>query len=97
MAAWSFLLARGQSDTCEDALTEALCGVVSPAREEDGCVSIHAFWSIRDPRLFYIHSRWVDEAAFDKHADLPHTVEFIQRAEPLIDHSLDVTRAQAFV
>jgi quinol monooxygenase YgiN len=31
------------------------------------------FRSIRDPRLFYIHSRWVDEAAFDTHAGLPHT------------------------
>ncbi|HEX2569114.1 MAG TPA: hypothetical protein VH877_06090 [Polyangia bacterium] len=29
------------------------------------------FRSTRDPRLFYLHSRWVDEAAFDLHATLP--------------------------
>jgi quinol monooxygenase YgiN len=68
--------------------------VVGLSREEVGCLGIHAFRSVRDPRLFYIHSRWLDEAAFDKHADLPHTVEFLQRVESLIDHPLDVTRAQ---
>jgi len=55
-----------------------------------------AFRSIRDPWLFYIHSRWVDVAAFEKHADLAHTVEFLKRVEPLIDHPLDVTRALIF-
>jgi len=44
--------------------------------------------------LFYIYSRWIDEAAFDYHAGLPHTISFIKRVEPLIDHSLDVTRAE---
>ena len=54
-------------------------------------MGIHGFRSTREPRLFYIHSRWVDEAAFDKHSGLPHTVEFLERAEALIDHPLDVT------
>ena len=62
--------------------------------EESGCLSIQAFRSIRDPRLFCIHSRWVDEAAFDHHAGLPHTTRSIERVEPLIDHPLDVTRAR---
>jgi quinol monooxygenase YgiN len=82
---------------CEGALAEAVRDVVIPSREEAGCLGIHAFRSVRDPRLFYIHSRWVDEAAFDKHAGLPHTVDFIKRVEPLIDHPLEVTRAQMFV
>jgi quinol monooxygenase YgiN len=47
-----------------------------------------------DPRLFYIHSRWTDEAAFENHAGLPHTVRFLERVEPLIDHPLDVTRTE---
>jgi quinol monooxygenase YgiN len=45
-----------------------------------------------DPRLFYIHSHWIDETAFDTHAELPHTVMFLERVEPIIDHPLDVTR-----
>jgi len=78
----------------EDALAEALLDVLPPSRGEPGCVGIHAFRSTRDRQLFYIHSRWRDEAAFDTHAGLPHTRRFIERAEALIDHPLDVTRAQ---
>jgi quinol monooxygenase YgiN len=78
----------------EGAVEEALRDVVDPSREESGCLGIQAFRSIRDPRLFYIHSRWIDEAAFDHHAGLPHTTRFVQRVEPLIDHPLDVTRAR---
>lgn len=92
-----FIFGRFHGRTgCEEALGEAVRDVVMPSRDEDGCLGIHGFRSARDPRLFYIHSRWVDEAAFDKHAGLPHTVAFLQRVEPLIDHPLDVTRAQMF-
>ena len=77
----------------EAAVADALREVVGPSSEEPGCVSIHAFRSVRDPRLFYIHSRWKDEAAFDHHGGLPHTVRFVERMAPLIDHAFDVTRA----
>ena len=70
---------------------------MGPSREEAGCLGIQAFRSIREPRLFYVHSRWVDEAAFDHHASLPHTVQFVERVQALIDHSLEVTRAKLFV
>src|SRR5262245_66380227 len=77
----------------ERGVAEALLDVLSPTREEPGCLSIHAFRSTRDPRLFYIHSRWKDEAAFESHAGLPHTVRFVGRVEPPSGHALDGTRA----
>lgn len=77
----------------EDALARALRDVVASSREEPGCQSIHAFRSTRDPRLFYIYSRWKDEAAFENHACLPHTVSFIGSVEPLLDQALEVARA----
>jgi quinol monooxygenase YgiN len=76
----------------ESALQEALKEVVVPSREEAGCLSIHAFRSNSDPRLFFIHSRWKHEAAFDYHGSLPHTLRFLERATQLIDHPLDLTR-----
>ena len=78
----------------EDAVESALRDTVAPSREEPGCLSIHAFRSVRDRRLFYVHSRWKDEAAFEVHAGLPHTVRFIERVAPLIDHPLDVNRTE---
>lgn len=78
----------------EAAVAAALLDVVGPTREEPGCLGVHACRSARDPRLFYIHSRWRDEPAFERHAVLPHTVRFLERVEPLIDHPLDVARAR---
>lgn len=90
-----FIFARFHARPGQEALLEAaVLGVLDPSRAEPGCLGIQAFRSRRDPRLFYIHSRWRDEAAFDTHADLPHTVAFISQVESLIDHPLDVTRTE---
>ena len=78
----------------ESSVEQALRDVLSPSREERGCVSFHIFRSMRDRRLFYIHSRWVDEAAFQVHADLPHTVRFLKRVDALLDQPRDVTRTE---
>ena len=78
----------------EGAVAEALRDVRGPSSEEPGCLAIHAYRSVGDSRLFYIHSRWKDEAAFDRHAGMPHTVRFLERMRPLIDHPLDVTRTE---
>lgn len=77
------------------ALAATLREQVGPVRAEPGCLEIAAYGSTRDPRLFWIHSRWIDEAAFEVHADLPRTLGFLERVQALIDHPLDVTRAHA--
>lgn len=88
----TFLFARFHAHAGQEAaLREAIAEVVGPTREESGCVSIDFFESIRDPREFYIHSRWRDLAAFELHAALPHTVRFVATAEPLIDHPFTVS------
>src|ERR1700733_907349 len=94
MSAELFIFARFHARPGnEQAVAEAVASTLGPTRAEAGCLSIQAFHSIRDPRLFYIHSRWTSEEAFETHASLPHTVSFLERVEPLIDHPLDVTRA----
>ena len=78
----------------ESAVEQALRDVAGPSREENGCLSFHLFRSMRDRRLFYIHSRWMDEAAFQTHAELPHTVRFLKRLDMLLDQPRDVTRTE---
>jgi len=41
---------------------------------------------------FAIHSVWVDEAAFELHAQLPHTVRFLGSAEKLLTHPVQGLR-----
>jgi quinol monooxygenase YgiN len=76
------------------AVALALHEVVASTRQEQGCLLIQAFESIRDPQLFYIHSRWIDEAAFDNHVEWPHTVRFAEKVQGLIDHPLEVMRTR---
>jgi quinol monooxygenase YgiN len=78
----------------ESAVASALREVIGPTRQEPGCLAIDAFESISDSRLFYIQSRWRDEAAFDLHTGLPHTVRFIEKMRAMIDHDLEVTRTR---
>jgi quinol monooxygenase YgiN len=78
----------------ERAVEEALRDVQRPSGEEEGCLSIHLFRSTRDRRLFYIHSRWKDEAALQKHTELPHTVAFLKRMDALLDQPFEATRTE---
>ncbi len=68
-------------------MREAMNEAQEPVREEPGCLAFGAFRSVRDPDEFYIHSRWRDRAAFERHAELPHTVRFLASVEPLLDHA----------
>jgi quinol monooxygenase YgiN len=78
----------------EREVEETILAGLALTRAEPGCLSSNAFRSTRDPQLFFIHSRWKDEAAFEIHAEMPHTVRFLERIEPLIDHPLDVKRTE---
>ena len=90
-----FIFARFHARQAQDeVVAAALRAVITPTRAEAGCLAIDAFRSTRDHRLFYIHSRWIDDAAFERHATLPHTVKFIQLVQTLIDHPLEVTRTR---
>ncbi len=81
----------------ETSVKAAIEAVSAPTRAEPGCLAYAAYRSIHNSRLFFICSRWTDEAAFEQHAELPHTMEFLARIEPLIDHPLDIARAHQFV
>jgi quinol monooxygenase YgiN len=90
-----FIFARFHARSGKEVeVAKALHAALEPSRQEPGCRNIHAFRCTRDPRLFYIQSRWQDEAAFETHAKLAHTVRFQERMEPLIDHAFDVARTE---
>lgn len=73
---------------------EELLRVVEPTRAEVGCLGIHVFESLREPFLFAIHSEWVDEAAFELHAQLRHTVRFLGVAKELLTHPVQGLRSR---
>jgi len=78
----------------ERAVEAALHKVAAPSRAETGCKDFHVFRAGRDRALFVIHSAWADEAAFDLHATLPHTVEFLATVTKLVDRPPDLCRTE---
>ena len=81
-------------DGKESAFEAALGDVVMATRAEVGCVEVHGYRSVRNARLFYLHSRWKDVEAFELHAKLPHTEKFLERAEKLLEEPRDVKRCE---
>jgi len=49
----------------EEPVASELRDAVIRVRTEPGCLGIEVYRSLRNPRLFWLHSCWVDEAAFD--------------------------------
>ena len=68
--------------------------VIEASRAESGCMAIHAYESLRSPCVFTVHSEWVDEGAFDFHAQLPHTVRFVHESEKLLTHTVQGLRTR---
>jgi quinol monooxygenase YgiN len=73
---------------------EELRQVAAASRVEAGCFRMDLFESVREPTTFAIHSEWLDEAAFDLHAELPHTVHFLRAAEELLTHPIQGLRTR---
>ena len=77
----------------QDEFRTELKHVIELSRTEAGCLAMHAFESLREPCEFAIHSEWVDEAAFEVHARLPHTLRFLQAAKDLLTHAVEGLRS----
>lgn len=91
-----FIFARFHAlESQQEALATTLREQVTAARSEPGCVAIAAYRSLLDARLFWIHSRWIDEAAFETHCELARTERFVEQAQRLLDHPFDATRTHA--
>jgi quinol monooxygenase YgiN len=98
MSAELFIFARFHAEPgAEDAVAAAIRAVLPPSAAEEGCLFIDFYRATGDSALFFLHSRWVDEAAFDRHAELPHTIRFLDTVGKLIDHPLDIVRSRKFV
>ena len=78
----------------ESEFRQELLRVMEPTRAEVGCLGMHVFQSLREPFVFAIHSEWVDEDAFNRHAQLQHTVRFVEVAKELLSHPVEGLRSR---
>jgi quinol monooxygenase YgiN len=73
-------------------LRDEVLRVSERSRTEAGCLRLEVFESLREPVIFAIHSQWIDEASFELHATLPHTVRFLEAARKLLSHPIQGLR-----
>jgi quinol monooxygenase YgiN len=73
-------------------LLEELTRVIPPSRVEPGCVRINLCQTTHEPLACYNHSEWVDEKAFENHAQLPHTKHFLSQLPDLMANPFLTTR-----
>jgi quinol monooxygenase YgiN len=81
----------------EGAVEAAIREVIPQTRAEPGCVAVAGRRSTRDPQLSLIHSCWADEAAFERHAGLSHTMRFVEPVSALIDYPFEAACTTAIV
>ena len=75
----------------EKILLDVVPGTLGPVRGEGKCLSAQEFRAVNDPRSFLIRSLWVEESAYVRHRTLPHTREFLERVERLVDEPIEST------
>ena len=81
----------------KEAFRDELLRVSECTRAEPGCLGIDVFESLREPLIFAIHSEWVDEPAFERHAKLPHTRRFLSAAANLLTNPMQGLRLRKLV
>jgi len=73
---------EGEAETIREILA-----ILTPlVRAEAGCLTYIAHQSVDDPRDFFLYEQFVDEAAFQAHAQAEHFKEHVlDRAVPLLE------------
>jgi hypothetical protein len=84
---------RSRSNFCAAALGYTPAGGM-PCRFTPLFIRIHLYEAVSEPLVFYIHSEWVDEAAFDAHPQLPHMTRFLSLARELTTHPVKGIRTK---
>lgn len=67
----------------ETELRNALVGLVSPTRQENGCLNYDLHVAADNPARFLFHENWTTKAALDVHLQSPHIQALLPRLDDL--------------
>lgn len=76
-------------------LKSALQALISPTRQEDGCLDYALFQLQDSPDVFYMRESWKGQEALDAHIALPHFQAFVQQMDSLLAEPLRLVRLNA--
>lgn len=67
----------------ETELRNALVGLVSPTRQENGCLNYDLHAAAEHPGKFLFHENWTTKAALEVHLQAPHIQALLPRVDEL--------------
>lgn len=67
-----------------DELLAILSSFVAPTRTETGCISYDFHHDAEDPNIFVFYENFVDEAALQRHLDMPYLKPLFDRLDDLL-------------
>ena len=67
----------------EAELRAALIGLLTPTRNESGCVNYDLHASPENPAKFLFHENWTNKATLDAHLQSPHVKALLPRVDEL--------------
>ena len=67
----------------ETELRNALIALVSPTRQEKGCLNYDLHILPNQPGRFLFHENWTDQASLDAHLQSPHIQALLPRVDEL--------------
>jgi quinol monooxygenase YgiN len=68
----------------EEALREALLGLIGPTKKEAGYVQYDLHMDNDDPKHFLFYENWTSRAFLDAHLASPHLQAFVARVDELL-------------
>jgi len=77
----------------EEALREALLGLIGPTKKEAGYVQYDLHVDNDDPKHFLFYENWTSRAHLDAHLAAPHLQAFIARQDELLAAPLRIVFA----
>jgi quinol monooxygenase YgiN len=83
------------NDGKREELKSALQALISPTRQEEGCLDYALFQLQDSPDVFYMRESWKGQEALDAHIALPHFQAFVQQMDALLAEPLQLVRLNA--
>ncbi len=65
-------------------LEEIARGLLTPTRQEPGCIDYYFHVNSKTPNEFFFYENWIDQESLDKHANMPYIKEFQKAIAPLL-------------
>ena len=64
-----------------------LSGMLTPTRQESGCIQYELLHNLNNPAEFTLSEEWETQAALDGHTAAPHTKAAEAKMHSLLEHS----------